>query len=174
VAGTALQVVRATSSDLVAAVRRWGPALLERIPINLPWVSPPEWPCSGRVRVNIRAFAYHEQSSGLIGEVRSGEVLPKGIWLRFTAEVPSGKPSGWQTKWRVVNSGEEALARRQLRGRFEGSASDGSRWETTSYLGAHWVEAFLINTRNGTYAGKSERFFVVIGGEQIAPRQIVA
>lgn len=174
VAGTALQVVRATSPDLVAAVHRWGPALLERIPVNLPWVSPPEWPCSGRVRVVTKAFAYHERGSGLIGEVRSGEVLPKGIWLRFIAEVPSGKPSGWQIKWRVVNSGEEALAHKQLRGRFEGSASDSSRWETTSYLGAHWVEAFLINTRNGTYAGKSERFFVVVGGEQVAPRQIVA
>jgi hypothetical protein len=174
VAEAALQVVRATSSDLVAAVRRWGPALLERIPVNLPWVSPPEWPCSGRVRINIRALAYRERGAGLIGEVASGQVLSKGIWLNFSAEVPSGIPRGWRIKWRVVNSGEEALAHMALRGRFEDSGSDGSRWEQTAYLGAHWVEAFLINTRNGSYAGKSDRFFVVIGSEQAAPRQIVA
>jgi hypothetical protein len=174
VAGTALQVVRATSSDLVAAVGRWGPSILERIPVNLPWVSPPQWPCTGRARVNIRAFAYGERGVGLIGEVPSGQVLPKGIWLQFVAEVPSGMPRGWRIKWRVVNSGEEALAHMALRGRFEDSASDGSRWEATSYLGAHWVEAFLINTRNCSYAGKSDRFFVVIGSEQAAPRQIVA
>lgn len=174
VAGTALQVVRATSSDLVAAVRRWGPALLERIPTNLPWVRPPEWPCSGHVKIMVRAFAHRERGAGLIGEVASGQILQKGYWLHFTASVPSGMPPGWMIKWRVVNSGEEALAQRALRGRFEDSANDGSRWEQTSYLGAHWVEAFLINTRKGTYQGQSSRFFVVISSEQAAPRQIVA
>jgi hypothetical protein len=174
VAGTALQVVRATSADLVIAVRRWGPAILERIPVDLPWVSPPEWPRSGRAKINVRAFAYSERGSGLIGEIMSGEVLKKGIWLKFVADVPSGKPPGWRFKWRVVNSGEEALADRGLRGKFEDSAADGSRWEHTSYLGAHWVEAFLINTRNHSYAGQSDRFFVVIGGALAPPRQIVA
>jgi hypothetical protein len=174
VAGTALQVVRATSSDLVTAVRRLGPALLDRIPANLPWVSPPEWPSSGRATVNVRATAYSEQGSGLIGEVRSGQVLPKGIWLHFSVRVPSGMPRGWQIKWRVVNSGEEALAHSSLRGRFEKSGSDGGRWEKTSYLGVHWVEAFLINTRDRSYAGKSARFFVVISSEHAPPRQIVA
>jgi hypothetical protein len=38
-------------------------------------------------------------------------------------------PRGWHIKWRVVNSGEEALPHRQLRGRFERSESNGSRWE---------------------------------------------
>ena len=88
VAGTALQVVRATSTDLLAAVRRWGPALLERIPTNLPWVSPPEWPRSGRAQISIRAFAYSERGSGQIGEVKVRRHSAEGC----LAEVHSRRP----------------------------------------------------------------------------------
>lgn len=165
VATTALQVARAASADLVAAVRNWGPAVLQRIPANLPHVSRLPWKESGRARIEVTAMAYAERGSGLIAQFDSGTVLPKGIWLHFTARVPSGIPQGWKIKWRVVNSGEEAARQNGLRGGFEDSGVDGSRWEQTSYLGAHWVEAFLINTRNGTCAGRSERFFVVIGNE---------
>jgi hypothetical protein len=79
--------------------------------------------------------------------------------------MQSGIPAGWQVQWRVVNSGEEAARQGCLRGRFEVSNDGRSRWEQTSYLGAHWVEAFVINSRTGACVGRSERFFVVIGHE---------
>ena len=158
----------------MSAVRNWGPAVLQRIPANLPHVSRLPWRESGRARIEVRAMAYAERGSGLIGSFESGTVLPKGVWLNFTAHVPSGVPQGWKIKWRVVNSGEEAARENGLRGGFEDSGVDGSRWEQTSYLGAHWVEAFLINTRNGSCAGRSDRFFVVIGNERYGQDRNVA
>jgi len=174
VATAALQVARAASVDLVSAVRSWGPAVLQRIPANLPHVSRLPWKESGRARIEVTAIAYAERGSGLIGHFDSGTILPRGIWLHFTARVSSGTPQGWKIKWRIVNSGEEAAHHNGLRGGFEDSGLDGSRWEQTAYLGAHWVEAFLINTRNGTCAGRSERFFVVIGDERHVANRSVA
>ena len=76
--------------------------------------------------------------------------------------VPSGLPNGYEIRWRVVNTGEEAVRARQLRGTFYHSYDRIYRDEPTKYTGVHWVEAFIVNMRNRTCVGRSERFFVVI------------
>lgn len=175
VAASVLQVAKAASSDLLAAVRSWGPGILQRIPANLPHVSPPPWPRGGQMRVEVRATMHSYERGPVIRAIASGDILPKDASLKFTAHVSSGIPDGWQVKWRVVNSGEEAVRLNCLRGGFEPSndARNG-RWERTSYLGAHWVEAFVINTRSGAYAGRSERFFIVVSHEHYGTGRNVA
>jgi hypothetical protein len=127
------------------------------------------------MRVEIRATMHVHERGPLIRAIASGGILPKDVSLKFTAHVPSGIPDGWQVKWQVVNSGEEAARQDCLRGRFEPS-DDGrnGRWERTSYLGAHWVEAFVINGRTGAYAGRSDRFFVVVSHEHYGAGRNVA
>ncbi|NEP53670.1 MAG: hypothetical protein F6K65_34660 [Moorea sp. SIO3C2] len=49
-----------------------------------------------------------------------------------------------------------------MRGGLEKSSERGVRWESTSYRGAHWVEAFVISRRDGRCWGRSGRFFVVV------------
>jgi hypothetical protein len=73
-----------------------------------------------------------------------------------------GLPDGFEIKWCVVNTGEEAAKARQLRGMFYSSERRFYRNETSRYTGVHWVEAFIVNTRNRSCVGRSERFFVVI------------
>jgi hypothetical protein len=88
--------------------------------------------------------------------------LAKERWLRFDAHVPTGLPQGFEVWWRVVNTGEEAAQLEGLRGRFYKSEERTIRWERTRYTGVHWVESFVVNTRNSLCVGRSERFFVVI------------
>ena len=71
-------------------------------------------------------------------------------------------PMAYKVHWRVVNTDKEAANAGNLRGEFNPSEPDGTRWERTLYRGAHWVEAFVIRTRDGACVGQSERFFVVI------------
>jgi hypothetical protein len=92
----------------------------------------------------------------------SGDILRKGRSLQFQAHLPTGLPADFEIKWRIVNTGEEAAKARALRGTFYGSERRFYRTESTAYTGVHWVEAFIINTRNRICVGRSERFFVVI------------
>ena len=76
--------------------------------------------------------------------------------------LPFSSPE-YDVRWRVVNTDKEAVDAGGLRGEFYPSDPAGSRWETTLYHGAHWVEAFVIRTRDKACIGQSERFFVAIG-----------
>lgn len=46
--------------------------------------------------------------------------------------------------WKVRNTGREAASVNQLRGEIVVDAGERSRWETTSYIGRHYVEAYLV------------------------------
>jgi hypothetical protein len=91
--------------------------------------------------------------------------VPKHRQILFTAVTTTGLPfssSEFKVLWRVVNTDKEAAKAGGLRGGFYPSDMDGSRWESTLYRGAHWVEAFVIRKRDQVCIGKSARFFVVI------------
>jgi Second Messenger Oligonucleotide or Dinucleotide Synthetase domain/Adenylyl/Guanylyl and SMODS C-terminal sensor domain len=155
VAAVTLNEAGANSGILVERVRRLGKRVLNAVPLMLPHVQPLPWPLHGQLAVEVqaneggRAFA-------------SGDILQKGRSLQFRAHVPSGLPNGYEIRWRVVNTGEEAVRARQLRGTFYHSYDRIYRDEPTKYTGVHWVEAFIVNMRNRTCVGRSERFFVVI------------
>ncbi|MBF0402174.1 MAG: hypothetical protein HQL90_15585 [Magnetococcales bacterium] len=97
-----------------------------------------------------------------LGNLINGQSLPKGRHILFTASSPSGIPDTFIVKWRVVNSGQEATKAGAMRGGFESSPKPKVRWEHTGYRGVHWIEAFVINSRNNECMGTSDRFFVVV------------
>jgi len=70
--------------------------------------------------------------------------------------------AGYDVRWRVVNTDQEAARAGGLRGGFYKSDRPGARWESTAYHGAHLVEAFVIRKRDNVCVGQSDRFFVVI------------
>jgi SMODS domain-containing protein/adenylyl/guanylyl cyclase-like protein with sensor domain len=155
VAAAATGDLAATSAALVERVRALGRRALATFPRRLPHVEALPWRVQGQQAIDIRAT----QSST---PFESGEILQKGRSLQFQAHLPAGLPNGFEIRWRVVNTGEEAAKARALRGKFYSSERRIYRTESTAYTGVHWVEAFIINTRNGTCVGRSERFFVVI------------
>jgi hypothetical protein len=146
-----------TSAALVERVRTVGRRALATFPRRLPHVDALPWRTQGQQAIDIRATV-----SGVPFE--SADILQKSRSLQFQAHVPAGLPNGFEIKWRVVNTGEEAAKARGLRGKFYSSDREHRlrRTESTAYTGVHWVEAFIINTRNQTCVGRSERFFVVI------------
>jgi len=155
VAAAALGDLAATSVVLVERVRTLGRRALATFPRRLPHVEALPWRVRGQLAIEVRA------TQG-VTSFDSGDILQKGRSLQFQAHLPTGLPDGFEIKWRVVNTGEEAARARQLRGTFYGSERRFYRSETTKYTGVHWVEAFIINTRSRTCVGRSERFFVVI------------
>lgn len=87
--------------------------------------------------------------------------VPKNIWLRFL--VKTNVPQPYDVRWQVVNTGQEALEANQLRGDFYNSNTSNNncvRWEHTSYMGTHWVEAFII--QKGVCVARSGRKLVKI------------
>ena len=62
--------------------------------------------------------------------------------------------------WQIVNTGNEALFSRCLRGGFEVSnIGENSRKESTSYTGKHYVQCYVIDKR-GNCVARSKEFFI--------------
>lgn len=71
--------------------------------------------------------------------------LMKGTSLRFSANTDVPRP--YRVYWQVVNWGEEAKRRGDLRGGFDdGGVSRGnlSTQETAQYTGTHTIECFIV------------------------------
>ena len=152
--------------DAVQAVQIGGPQVLSYVPQVVPWMKPAPWPVVSNTPVVIRATAHHDRTGNRpIGPIQSGEILEKGVELRFEAVMSTGVPytgKGHEVQWQVVNSDRDAWYEDSLRGGFYPSHSRGVRWESTKYRGIHWVEAIVIRKRDRACIGRSERFFVVI------------
>ncbi|MCD6475545.1 MAG: nucleotidyltransferase [Anaerolineaceae bacterium] len=92
----------------------------------------------------------------------SGELLRKNYDLLFRATTDV--PTPFQVYWQVVNTGKEAENAGQLRGRIVLSKTAGigglTQKETTSYVGAHWIECFIV--KNGVCVARSGEFVVRI------------
>jgi len=152
----------ANSRELVAAIKCMGISIINRIPVNLPYIEKAPWYFDKRrISVMVRADEYTQENGNFIRKLDSGMVMQKNRSIRFEAYLQSGLPRTFFIRWRVVNTGEEAVEANGLRGSFY--KGDGTvRWESTLYTGVHWIEAFVINQRTNTCMGKSDRFFVVI------------
>jgi hypothetical protein len=154
--------------DIVAAVLLQGGAFLERlISPSLPHVERLPWRFDRhKLSVAVKVTEFTERQGSLRQRrLESGEVIQKNRWIRFDAIQENGfpfSPNDFDVKWQVVNTDKEAVEADALRGSFYLSDKPGIRWESTSYRGAHWVEAFVISRRTKTCWGRSGRFFVVV------------
>jgi len=161
-------LIKATGyRDIVNAVLLRGASFLESfISPKLPHVERVPWPVRQRLSVVISATECLERSvTQRVRTLQSGEIVEKDRWIRFEARNTNGilyASPDFEVRWQIVNTDSEAAQANQLRGGFEKSSDPGVRWESTSYRGAHWVEAFVISRREGRCWGRSGRFFVVV------------
>lgn len=153
----------ASSRELVAAVKSFGISILNRIPLDLPYIEKSPWRFNKhKISVVVCAKEYTEKKKKFIRELDNGMVIQKNRSIRFEAYPQWGLPNTFSVKWRVVNTGEDAAEADGLRGDFYEGDGATIRWENTLYTGVHWVEAFVINQRTNICMGKSDRFFIVI------------
>ncbi|TQE98600.1 MAG: nucleotidyltransferase [Spiribacter salinus] len=153
--------------DVVDLVKQYGSRAIPSTLSNLPYLSQPTWRSVGNQLFSVHLIATLHRSRGgaTVCTVSSGDVVPKKLELKFTARLATGMPlntQDYRVEWRVTNTGEEALAKGQLRGSFIGSNSGGDRWESLEYRGVHFVEAFVIRKRDGIQVSRSDPFYVVI------------
>lgn len=151
--------------DAVNAVMALGRAALERIPTTLPWVERSPWRMAGGISVTVRATLYTARDGSPVRMITSAEPLGRGRHILFEAVNAVGSPfpaADYDVQWRVVNTDQDAINARALRGGFYKADTASRRWEKTEYRGAHWVEAFVIRKRDNACVGQSGRFWVVI------------
>jgi hypothetical protein len=151
--------------DVVDLIAHFGTRAIPKAIAKLPYLVEPIWPVArtSTVTVRIRGKLHFDKLSQHLRDVGLTP-LPKGHWIRLEAVNNVGMPfsSDFTTKWRVANTGDEAVRAQCLRGGIELSETPGVRWEQLSYRGVHLVEAFVIRNRDGTQVGKSDPFYVVI------------
>lgn len=127
---------------------------------SIPHRQKPKWSMYDWVNVYIKATKTKSGFS-LPKVSQSGELLTKNVNLKFEAKTENIKQ--YEVHWQVTNTGTEARNNSCLRGDFyDGQIVEGKRIrkETTSYVGTHVVECYLV--KNGVCYGKSEPFIVNI------------
>lgn len=149
-----LGIPESKSKDLVKADR-----VMTRID-SISHRQKPKWNVYSLVDVYIKAtktksgFSFPKQFN-------SGDFLTKSVDLKFEAKAENIKQ--YEVHWQVTNTGAEAINNGCLRGDFyDGQIVEGKRIrkETTSYVGTHIVECYLV--KNGVCYGKSKPFIVNI------------
>lgn len=151
-------------TDDVDTVRERG---LSALPQNIKaphWRHTPFWTVATmQMKLTVRATLASHDRGRLLKNVANGDALQAGHYLRFQSSLVGGADlSAYETRWRVTNTGPVAERRRTLRGGFESSSPDHTRWEPLSFRGVHMVEAFLIRKSDGQQVGSSPPFYVVI------------
>ncbi|MFH5804458.1 cyclic GMP-AMP synthase DncV-like nucleotidyltransferase [Alienimonas sp. DA493] len=132
--------------------RRLGRALN----FNVPHKQAPRWTMRPQCGVTIEAE--FTRKGRRPQQIRNDDApLDKHVGLRFEARTDVPKP--YKVYWQVVNTGEEAARRNQLRGEFYDSHGAGrTRHERTGYTGTHWVECFVV--KNDACVARSGEFVV--------------
>ena len=120
----------------------------------------PKWPMAPTHRVKVSKAVYRKKASKRLWTFGESPV-PKKVWIKFSAQTNA--PAPYRIEWQIVNTGAEAINAGQPRGEFQSSEPDaqGVRWESTSFSGTHWVEAFVINP-SGTCVARSGRVFIKV------------
>lgn len=151
--------------DLVERVKALGAGAVPATLHRLPHVRRPTWrKAAEQLTVKVSAELRADKYGMTVRTVRTAEPLQPGYWLKFTASNTYGAPfpEGYKLSWRVTNTDKVASRERSLRGDFYPSDEGASRLESLKYRGVHFVEAFLIRTRDERLMGQSEPFYVVI------------
>ena len=153
------------SDSLVEAVLRSGARILNATFYRPPHLRPSTWPASGETALCYVSATYHAGSKGGSGvDADDGAALPGTGWLRFTC-TPfrlQYEKTEYFVQWRVTNTGFVAKMKGQMRGDFYVQDGQFSKWESLTYRGVHFVEAFVIRKYDNTLACKSAPFNVVI------------
>lgn len=128
--------------------------------LDVPHREAPRWPISRTGNVSITGF--HGQN-GNWKRFGSGEgPLRKGVSLKFVAKTDVVGPV--DVFWQVVNTGKEAGAAGQLRGRLFQATNAGrgglSRNESTAFSGLHWIECFVV--QHGVCLARSGEYMVQV------------
>ncbi|RVC63979.1 cyclic GMP-AMP synthase DncV-like nucleotidyltransferase [Mesorhizobium sp.] len=151
--------------DIVDQVIVYGREILKHIPAKLAHVRLPGFPRQAAL-LPVRIVAKERRAKGgaVVRDFRDGDTIDRNSGVEFQALQVNGLPfpENFEVRWQVVNTGQAAAEANALRGEFKGSDTHGYLYETTLYRGAHWVQAFVLNRRNGMLSARSERFFVVI------------
>ena len=101
------------------------------------------WPYQERYTAKISGRVSHNKIRSKNNWPLSDRSVQKNLWIKFI--VNTNTPSPYVIKWQIVNTGIEAKNANGLRGGFYDSEEyNNIRWESTSYLGTHWIEAFVI------------------------------
>lgn len=105
---------------------------------------PPPWTMQDTHRVTVKADVY----ARLLGKKKLWKLtrfpINKLMGIKFVAET--NVPPPYEVLWQVVNTGADARNADGLRGGFDnGVGMHGAvRWESTSYRGTHFIEAFVV------------------------------
>lgn len=120
----------------------------------------PQWPVQISYKADVTGTVHLKQYAKKKLWDLTTRPAPKKVWLRFS--VNTNVPRPYDIRWQVVNTGREAAEAGQLRGVFYESDKglNGVRWESTSYAGTHWVEAFIL--KDGICVARSGRKYVKI------------
>lgn len=116
-----------------------------------------EWSFIDNIAFSIKGYK-SSTTHGRFKEMKSGTPIGKSTHLRFEVDKTF---QNYEIIWQITNTGNEARKAKCLRGDFYNSEMQLGkqlRTESSSYLGKHYVEAYLI--KNGYCYGKSEPFVV--------------
>ena len=105
---------------------------------------PPQWPISPTVsRCQVRGQVHLGIRGRRLNWPVGQRSIPRHMGLRF--HVETRVPPPYRVFWQVVNTGQQAIAAKGLRGDFdESNGGEGVRWEGTEYVGTHTIEAFVV------------------------------
>ncbi|MBP9708514.1 MAG: nucleotidyltransferase [Oligoflexales bacterium] len=102
----------------------------------------PSWPKANREYKSRVLGSVHFKERGLkVGQV-SDRPISKKRSLKFWVE--SNVPGSYEVYWQVINTGVEAQKENGLRGNIEVEKPSAIRWESTAFLGTHYVVAHLV------------------------------
>jgi len=131
--------------------------------MNVPHRQQPLWPVTPTYQISVQGRFKKKDGTTDWQWFESGKtILPTACDLLFHAETNT--PAPFSVFWQVVNTGEEALRAKQLRGQIFPAKTAGvgglTQKEATAYQGTHWIECFVV--KNGTCVARSNEFLVNI------------
>lgn len=152
--------------SLVENVIRFGVSLLTQPFYKPPHLHAPQWQHSGERAFCTITANYHEGGKrvGVGVRIQDGAALPAHGALHFTCSPfqLTYPASAYFVQWRITNTGFVAKLKGQMRGDFYLEEGNFKKWESLSYRGVHFVEAFVIRKADMKIAAQSKPFHVVI------------
>jgi hypothetical protein len=161
------RLVASDTNDIIDFTNAVGIDSLPLELLDLSYIEDPYWRTSGSRNLDtfITATVHRERGEVYSTAVSSGQIVNKGQEMKFKLNLKTGLFVDWkdyQIFWRVTNTGDEAVNAGQLRGDIIREYKSSERWESLSYRGLHFVEAFIVRERDEALVSRSEPFIVAI------------